>query len=164
MRPRSIVLFEQLFLASLAVSLVPLALGYGAATAAWNNDPNVRRVGLGSSFLIGAMVFDYAVYLLLWFLVARKASNIAKWILRGRCLEPHCASTGSQGALDADDDPRLGGLRARDRRADFSVQGRRQGLPERRCSRRPGGVRLNLRAALAALAALVPTAAHAQAY
>lgn len=81
MRPRSIGLFEQLFLASLVLSLVPLALGYGAATAAWHNDPNVRSLGLGNGFLIGAMVVDYAVYLLLWFLVARKASNIAKWLL-----------------------------------------------------------------------------------
>jgi hypothetical protein len=81
MRPRSIVLFEQLFLASLVLSLVPLVLGYGAATAAWNNDPNVRLVGLGNGFLVGAMVVDYAVFLLLWFLVARKESNVAKWLL-----------------------------------------------------------------------------------
>ena len=81
MRPRSIILFEQLFLVSLVLSLVPLVLGYGAATAAWSNDPNVRSVGLGPGFLIGAMVVDYAVYLLLWYLVARKASNVAKWIL-----------------------------------------------------------------------------------
>ncbi len=81
MRPRSIILFEWLFLASIAASAVNLILGYGQMRDLWLSDPRIAQIGLGSGFLIGAAVFSFAIYLLLWFLIARKASNVAKWLL-----------------------------------------------------------------------------------
>lgn len=81
MRPNSIIMFERLFLASLALGLIGFAISYEEATAMVANDPAAMQLGLGSEFLIGATLFGYAIYLLLWFLIARKASNVAKWIL-----------------------------------------------------------------------------------
>lgn len=80
MRPQSIIMFERLFLASLALSLVTLALGYEEMVAALAEDPGLQRLGLGSGFLIGMVVASYALYLLLWRLIARKGSKAAKWI------------------------------------------------------------------------------------
>ena len=35
----------------------------------------------GAGFLVGSVIVSLAIYLLLWFLIARKASNVAKWVL-----------------------------------------------------------------------------------
>ena len=80
MRPQSIILFERLFLASLALSLLTLAIGYEEMAAAVAEDPGVKQLGIGPEFLVGMVVASYAVYLLLWYLIARKASKLAKWI------------------------------------------------------------------------------------
>jgi hypothetical protein len=44
-------------------------------------EPALQRLGLGSEVLAGSVAIWLALFLLLWFLIARKASNIAKWIL-----------------------------------------------------------------------------------
>jgi hypothetical protein len=81
MRPPSIVKFEQLFFASLVISLIGLVVGYGAMLAQVEREPTMRQLGFGAEVLIGGMALSTAIYLLLWFLIARKASNIAKWFL-----------------------------------------------------------------------------------
>lgn len=80
MRPQSIVMFERLFLASLVVSAVTFAVGYDAIMASMAADPTLRQAGLGSGFLIGAVIVEYAFYLLLWYLIARRGANWAKWV------------------------------------------------------------------------------------
>jgi hypothetical protein len=74
-------MFDRLFLASLAVSLVSLAINYSAMAQEITNAPGMAEIGLGSGFFIGILVVSYAISLLLWYLVAYKASNVAKWIL-----------------------------------------------------------------------------------
>jgi len=81
MRPSSIVMFDRLFLASLAVSLVSLALNYGVIAQQFAGTPEMAAIGVGVGFFAGILAVSYAISLLLWFLVAHKASNVAKWIL-----------------------------------------------------------------------------------
>ncbi len=81
MRPPSIMMFERLFLASLALSLLGFVLNYGQISDVATSDPGMAQLGLGMGFLIGVMVASYALYVLFWFLIARRASNVAKWIL-----------------------------------------------------------------------------------
>ena len=81
MRPPSIVMFERLFMASLALSVVTFLVGYEATMDELARQPGLSQIGFGSEILIGTMVVTTAVYLLLWFLIARKASNVAKWFL-----------------------------------------------------------------------------------
>jgi hypothetical protein len=81
MRPQSIVMFERLFLASLVLSVLSYFLSYDALVAQIEREPGATQLGLGGGFLIGSMVVGIAIYLLLWFLIARKASSVAKWIL-----------------------------------------------------------------------------------
>ena len=81
MRPKSIVMFERLFLASLALGLLNFLLSYQDAAALVANDTGAQKLGLGGGFLIAITAVSTAVYLLLWFLVARMASTIAKWVL-----------------------------------------------------------------------------------
>jgi len=81
MRPQSIVQFERLFLASIAVSVINFILGYGAAVAALQRDPHMQQLGLGGGFATAIFAVGTGIYLLLWFLIARKAVNIAKWVL-----------------------------------------------------------------------------------
>jgi len=81
MRPKSIVMFERLFLASLAMGLFVLALGYEDMMAALANEPTFQKAGVGAGFVIGLLAVVYAVYLLLWYLTARQGVNAAKWIV-----------------------------------------------------------------------------------
>lgn len=81
MRPPSILMFERLFLASLVLSVLAFVVGYDAMNEQLANEPGMAELGLGSGFLTGAVVVSLAIYLLLWFLIARKASTVAKWIL-----------------------------------------------------------------------------------
>ena len=80
MRPSSIIMFERLFLASLVVSAVNFFVGYDAMLASVEREPSLRALGVGQGFAVGSFVVGIAIYLLLWFFIARKASNVAKWI------------------------------------------------------------------------------------
>ena len=82
MRPPSIVKFERLFLAALALGVISLVVSYEAATAQLAREPTLRQLGIGGSeIFLGISAAWLAIYLLLWFLITRKASNVAKWIL-----------------------------------------------------------------------------------
>jgi hypothetical protein len=81
MRPASIVMFERLFLASLALSVVSFFINYESMLRDLETQPGLAELGLGSGFAIGSMAIGLAIYLLLWFFIARKASSVAKWIL-----------------------------------------------------------------------------------
>ena len=81
MRPQSIIRFEQIFFAAIAVSLLNTLMSFGATEAQLANDPSSAQLGLGSGFLIATLAFSIGIMLLLWFFIARRASNVAKWIL-----------------------------------------------------------------------------------
>src|SRR5687768_17281311 len=81
MRPPSIAMFERLYLASLAVSGISLVIGFDGMLAEFAQQPGMVGIGLGSGFLASLMAIGFAISLLLWWLIARKASNVAKWIL-----------------------------------------------------------------------------------
>jgi hypothetical protein len=74
-------MFERLFLGSLAVSLAGVAIGWEAMSAQLTSEPGLAEIGLGGGFLAGLIAVGFAISLLLWFLIAHKASNVAKWIL-----------------------------------------------------------------------------------
>ena len=76
MQPRSIVTFERLYLAGLVVSLANFALAFGTISQATISGSTVNPAYLVVGFVIG-----FAIQLALWFMVARKASNIARWAL-----------------------------------------------------------------------------------
>lgn len=73
MRPASIIRFEQLYLASIALAAVNSALLL--SPAAGYAPPGE------ASGLIGFVATSLAVSLLLWFFAARRASRIAKWLM-----------------------------------------------------------------------------------
>ncbi len=78
MRPAGITRFERLYFAAQAVSLINTGLHYQASL------DRVRAgsgIDLGAGFIAGVLALSIAVPLLMWFLIARKASNGAKWTL-----------------------------------------------------------------------------------
>jgi hypothetical protein len=81
MRPQSIVMFERLFLAALALSVVGFAISYQTMVDVLASDPAVQQLGIGGEIIIGAAALGYALYLGLWYLIAHKAANWAKWVL-----------------------------------------------------------------------------------
>ncbi|OYW47097.1 MAG: hypothetical protein B7Z08_07610 [Sphingomonadales bacterium 32-68-7] len=73
-------MFERLLLASIALSAATFAVGYEAMLAAMAGDPRLQAAGLGGGFLIGSVLAEYAIYLVLWYLIARRGVNWAKWV------------------------------------------------------------------------------------
>lgn len=82
MRPNSIVMFDRFYLASLVLGAVNFFVGYDSTIAQLEADPASAELGMaGGGFLWGTFAFGMAISLLLWFLISRKANNIARWIL-----------------------------------------------------------------------------------
>jgi hypothetical protein len=84
MRPKSIVNFERIVLLNILLGIVTLWLSWdkmqAAQQAALAEKGQAKMVGMVSSLTIGMEVLFVAVYLLLVWLIARKASPVAKWI------------------------------------------------------------------------------------
>ena len=80
MRPQSIELFEKVYLGTIAIDLVEVAFGWQRLTADILERFATVSEGTRQVLLIGSVVFAFGISLLLWFLIARRASNIAKWI------------------------------------------------------------------------------------
>lgn len=79
MRPNSILIFEKLYLATLILGLINSVLNWGNASQILETDPNATQ--LGSGFLVLTIAGGFLISLLLWYLTARKASSVAKWII-----------------------------------------------------------------------------------
>ena len=78
-RPASIVLFEKLYIVVIIIGVIGVALSWSSLTAMAGNQPGVPE-SVGSGILIGALIFGFLVPLVLLYFIARRASNIAKWI------------------------------------------------------------------------------------
>jgi len=74
MRPRSIKIFDVLFLGSLAFSLVNFFFAYDTTMA------ELEGTGMGLTFVIVSFVVGYGINLLLWYFASQRASNVARWI------------------------------------------------------------------------------------
>lgn len=81
MRPKSIILFERLFLASIALTLLSAFLSFDQTLAQMQADPALAALGWGSGALIVTAVCYAAFLLLLDYFIAHRASTIGKWIL-----------------------------------------------------------------------------------
>jgi hypothetical protein len=75
-RPTSILLFEKLFLASTAIVLLNTLVNYSRMRDLWLADGLPAAGPLLLSLFLGIIP-----NLLFWFFIARRASNVAKWIL-----------------------------------------------------------------------------------
>jgi len=74
MRPKSIVTFERVVLASVALSILGIFLGWERAVT------DAADAGVATGFVVGVAVFTLLLSLLLLWFISRKASPIAKWI------------------------------------------------------------------------------------
>ena len=71
MRPKSIVNFERLVLASVTLSILGSVLGWEQASTV------AADAGLGTGYLVGVVAFTLLLSLLLLWFISRKASPIA---------------------------------------------------------------------------------------
>lgn len=81
MRPKSIVLFDRIFLASLALAALNTFLSFDETLNQINADPAMADLGIGAGFIVAISAFSLGISLLLWYFIAHRASNTAKWIL-----------------------------------------------------------------------------------
>lgn len=75
MRPASIQWFERIYFATLAIGLINLLVHYNALKLTLGN------TGGQMGFVFVSFLVGIAISLMFWYLVARRASNIAKWFL-----------------------------------------------------------------------------------
>jgi hypothetical protein len=79
MRPQSIVLFEKVYLAAIVLGVINTVMSWSLVTQA-ASDPALQKTGVASGLLVGALIIGILIPLLLWYFIARRASNVAKWI------------------------------------------------------------------------------------
>ena len=77
--PASIVRFSRLMLASIVLSLIQQLITFDDQRKVLASNP--QTAGLGDSLAIFAVVVRLGLPLLLWFMITKRASNVAKWIL-----------------------------------------------------------------------------------
>ena len=82
-RPRSIAIFEIAYLAALAVNVAGPFLIWSALTAsvAEQAHAGTDATGVVNGVLIGGILIAGALGLLLWWFVARRGSNVARWVV-----------------------------------------------------------------------------------
>ena len=85
MRPQSIVRFELAYLGSVVLWLANLALGWKARLGTLESNPafagNPQMAELAQTMMIGTTVVMLVLWLLLWYFTARRASEVAKWVI-----------------------------------------------------------------------------------
>ena len=79
MRPNSIGMFDKLFLGSLALGLVNMAVSWENSMA--ELEGSGLNGGVGTSLMVVSVAIGFGISLLLWYFISRRASNIARWIL-----------------------------------------------------------------------------------
>ena len=77
-RPPSIVRFGQLYLAGIVLSVIGWAIDWPLMQERLAADPRTERFGW---MLVVVAALSIAVPVLLWFLTARRASGVARWIV-----------------------------------------------------------------------------------
>ena len=82
-RPQSIMLFDKVFLAAIAASLLGIVLFYDANLRALQAEAAIAEAGFGSGLLLGITAVSLGIMLLLWYFISRRASSLAKWLLVG---------------------------------------------------------------------------------
>lgn len=75
MRPQSIIRFEQFYLGGTAITVIVQVLNLAGLFGP------VRAEELSFSTLLIVLAIGYGLAFLFWYLIARRASNIAKWVL-----------------------------------------------------------------------------------
>jgi hypothetical protein len=104
MQPPSIIRFSRLFLASLGLAGLLAALTFpGLKASLLRQDPGAA--GLGDGVLILALGLGLAVMLVLWFLIAQRGSNVAKWVLVALTLVSIALQVPKIGAIVGSLDP-----------------------------------------------------------
>lgn len=78
-RPPSIVLFERLYLVVIVIGVLGTALSWTSVKAMAVNQPGLSE-GAATGLLIGSLAFGFLIPVLLVYLIARRANNVAKWI------------------------------------------------------------------------------------
>lgn len=79
MRPRAIQLFDRLYLASIALSVIATIIGWDSLVAQAQSVEGAEQMAAMVTGGVAAVV--YVIELLLWYLVARRGSVVAKWLV-----------------------------------------------------------------------------------
>lgn len=80
-RPLSIINFERSFWASILIGIGGMILHWTTVVDLLKKDPILSRSVDVAVIAVGlALVFGFALSLLLWYLISRRANNVAKWI------------------------------------------------------------------------------------
>ncbi|PXA98770.1 hypothetical protein DMC47_06925 [Nostoc sp. 3335mG] len=82
MRPTSIVRFDRLYLGSIVLGLIGNLVEWPVTIARLTADPATAILGSSVPILVGGMIATGAlIALLLWYFTAKRASNVARWIV-----------------------------------------------------------------------------------
>lgn len=78
-RPDAINTFGKVLLIAIVLGIIRMALSWNA-WAALSPYPGIRAAGAGGFVMMRSMVIGTGLWLLLWYFIVHRASNLAKWV------------------------------------------------------------------------------------
>ncbi len=80
-KPDSIILFDRLFLVSVALGVLNFIFAWSDMSAKIARAPEFAATGFGTGFVIATFAIGMIINLIIWYFISARASKIAKWIL-----------------------------------------------------------------------------------
>src|SRR3546814_20411097 len=79
-KPKSILLFDRLFLAAIVLGIAAFAYRWSETSALFASTPEASSLGMGPGFLIGTFAVGMPINLIICYFISRRRSKIAKWL------------------------------------------------------------------------------------
>ncbi|WP_422061005.1 hypothetical protein [Sphingopyxis sp.] len=79
-KPKSIQLFDRLFLGAMVVGTLNYAFRWNDTLDAFTRQPEVAKLGWGAGYMLFIFVGGMLVNLAIWYFISQRASKVAKWI------------------------------------------------------------------------------------
>ena len=80
-KPDSIILFDRLFLVSVALGVLNFIFAWSDMSAKIARAPEFAATGFGTGFVIATFAIGMIINLTIWYFISARANKIAKWIL-----------------------------------------------------------------------------------
>lgn len=79
-KPKSIQLFDRLFLGAMLIGTANYAFRWNETVEALARLPDAAKLGMGQGYMLFIFISGMLINLAIWYFISKRASKVAKWI------------------------------------------------------------------------------------